>query len=143
MTSLEWVRKALHLVRNGINDPKFHLHYVIQIVINSFLMCINFDLVQERSVATDEFGKKAEDTETQIKYASEVKIPDIVPEPPRIRTSGSNNDLHHIESMDGGASNNSTPQPNDSMKQSDSSLQVDQTSVGKCIGNFLMQTNNI
>ena len=101
-------------------------------------MCINFDLVQERSVATDEFGKKAEDAKTPTKHASEAKISDIVPELSQVTTSGSNDDAHDIESKDGGPDNKSVSTPIDSMKQSDTSAQVELTSFGRCIGRFLM-----
>ena len=115
-----------------------YLFHETDIVINSFLMCITLNLVQERSVATDEFGKKEDEAKRPTKHASEAKINDIVPEPPQIRTPGSNDDIHDIESMDGGSDNNSESQPNDSMKQSDTSVQVESSSFGRCIGKFLM-----
>ena len=101
------------------------------------------NLEQEKSVEKDEFEKKAEDENIKTKPALELKISDIVPELPQITTSGSNDDTHQIESIDGGPYNNSTSQPNDSMKQSATSVQVEPTSFGGCIGKFSMQTNNI
>ena len=96
-------------------------------MINSVVMCIILNLVQEGSVAAAEFEKKAEDAKTPTKHASEAKINDIVPVPSQVTTSGSNDDIHHNDSMAGCPDNNSASQPNDSMKHSGTSAQVEPT----------------
>ena len=101
------------------------------------------NLAQERSVATDEFVKRVEDVKTPTEHASEAKISDIARGPPQIATSGSNDDIHDINSMDGGPDNDSASQTDDSIKQSDTSPQAEPTSFGRCIGKFFDQTNNI
>ena len=95
------------------------------------------NLVQEGSGTNDEFGKYAEDLKKPTKDASKVNTSDIVPEQPRIMTAGKREETHNIQSMHVGPDDNLTSQPNEAMKNTDSttSLQVQQSPVGRCIGN--------
>ena len=101
-----------------------------------FFICIP-NLVPEGSGTSDAFGNYAEDLKKPTKDVSEVNTSDIVPEQPRIMMAGSSEEIHNIQSMDVGPDDNLISHPNESMKSTDStaSLQVQQSPVGRCIGN--------
>mgnify|MGYP001322765811 CR=1 FL=1 len=98
-----------------------------------FLVCISKH-VQGGSGTNDEFGKDAEDLIQPTKDASEANTSYIVPEQARIMTAF---DYSIIQSIDVGPDDNLTSHPNESMKSTDSttSLQVQPSPVGRCIGN--------
>ena len=106
--------------------------HVIWIVINSFVICLTFNLAEEPSVPKDEFEKNAEESNTRTRHVSQAKTSETVEE------VGSNNDILDIESIDVGPCNKSESQPNGSKRESDDnrSDQEQPTSFERCIGKF-------
>jgi hypothetical protein len=103
----------------------------------------SIESVQDGSGQNGELENDGEYSNKPTKDALEANTGGIVPEQPRTMTKGSSEDIHNILSMDVGPDDNLASHPNEAMKNTDSttSLQVQQSSFGRCIGrNFQIRS---